>query len=1038
MEKSEQFLQLEQWVSNIRDELNKLQENVTLSESEKRSEADKIGDKIDAQKAEIQKRIDELGSKTDNDSILEKEKTQELLNTLDSLANLKLSIINSPSTTITLTNPVNVEWEKWFFWKAWDWIWTQWWDVWDKEKWQTEWWVNLLRTVWFVATWVWAVALIAKWVKKLFWKDKKKEDDEEDDEDEEEQEEWWKKSKKKKKSFWKRPFWKFIKGTAITWWIVWWVYAIWKFFGWWWKEWATWRDRDKDKFWSYENEIVNNPDNKEKFENYEALWDKVDTVYESIFDRELKSWYEDEQTMNRIAEEQSKREKHYKWIVPYCLDNQFKSVEWILWQNSSFLTALHWWVDAMIWFIKNAWTWFLKIFAESYLEFLPSRAPFKGLAWSLSERVDRWRIENKQVEQEMQYFFRQSIRVQTYLFEKKDQLVDKLVKEAAQTYWKSEKEIKEDEELFKKYIETNSQYQAFINQPTYNAVHVLNQNNLFDWNIGNELKDHVAEIDKERDKILWSKSWEKDILEVINDKKNSNQELSEDDNKKLWNACNWILKSVDEDILPAVEESAWNIYWDLFRCGDANLREYLNKSWLDKVFESYKQIMLQKKSELAEWKLSNDKKIELAETVNAMLALKKEVQLWKFTIERDYDEYWNLIYRIPWFLCWSVKNLYKWVTKLIGGEWWAWLAYIWSAWLWTGVIITAAWVVRWLTAWKRWLAKAGAVITTLPVSVPTMIIHKWVKYIKPIRIAEAKLKYPFKYSWKEGAEKLLRNLSDGFISLEDAWSVVERHTVWWIVDKDVEKVWKDAFRVNDVSKGDDFKKIVFDSFVRKYSWWMDGYLQSLKSDDALYKSLMENFDASKDIRRAIANQTNPNGLRRIVDNVVVVPEAVRMSRHYRALMNDLDIAERSVLEAISAGWDEVKLSTEVDNLIEFRKVLWNMTPKELEQSAELLAAFKWEKGTIWNAIEQLTLLKKLKWKAVVGENLDEILKTMDFRKLRKLKWWKISWVTDEAIEWLAKAFETIKKSKIQKLFDNIWSAIRRAIKTFIKYLSKAT
>jgi hypothetical protein len=43
-------------------------------------------------------------------------------------------------------------------------------------------------------------------------------------------------------------------------------------------------------------------------------------------------------------------------------------------------------------------------------------------------------MKNENAEKEMQYFFRQSIRVQTYFFQKKDQLVKKLVKESSQTY----------------------------------------------------------------------------------------------------------------------------------------------------------------------------------------------------------------------------------------------------------------------------------------------------------------------------------------------------------------------------------------------------------------------------------------------------------------------------------------------------------------------------------------------------------------------------------------------------------------------------
>jgi hypothetical protein len=45
------------------------------------------------------------------------------------------------------------------------------------------------------------------------------------------------------------------------------------------------------------------------------------------------------------------------------------------------------------------------------------------------------------------------------------------------------------------------------------------------------------------------------------------------------------------------------------------------------MFESYKQILLENKQKLASGQLTNEKKIELAETINSMLALKKEVEL---------------------------------------------------------------------------------------------------------------------------------------------------------------------------------------------------------------------------------------------------------------------------------------------------------------------------------------------------------------------------------------------------------------------------
>jgi hypothetical protein len=80
------------------------------------------------------------------------------LNSFSEIMNLYTSILSH-----TENEEEDVEAEKWFFWKAWDWIWEQWSDVWSGDKRKQQPWKNLLRTAWFVATWVWAVALAYKW-----------------------------------------------------------------------------------------------------------------------------------------------------------------------------------------------------------------------------------------------------------------------------------------------------------------------------------------------------------------------------------------------------------------------------------------------------------------------------------------------------------------------------------------------------------------------------------------------------------------------------------------------------------------------------------------------------------------------------------------------------------------------------------------------------------------------------------------------------------------------------------------------------------
>ena len=129
--------------------------------------------------------------------------------------------------------------EKSWLGKSWDWTKEQWQDVWDKEKWSNEAWLNVLRTAWFVATGVWAAALIYKWFKKLFGSD-------EEEVEEEEVEEKPKKKKKKKHdddndgemSWWK----KFLIGAWVTvWTVVGWVEVY--------KHWNKISSRVKEKLW---------------------------------------------------------------------------------------------------------------------------------------------------------------------------------------------------------------------------------------------------------------------------------------------------------------------------------------------------------------------------------------------------------------------------------------------------------------------------------------------------------------------------------------------------------------------------------------------------------------------------------------------------------------------------------------------------------------------------------------------------------------------------------------------------------------------
>jgi len=195
-------------VQKIQEDLAKVKETV-LSEAKRKEKIEEIKRRAEETKKELEKNINTLKDKA-------KDEAKTILNSLNEIINFKLSIWDAASWNPswgTVSSNWNVE--KWFFDKAKDWIWDQWSNIWDEKKWKEEWWKNALRTAWFVVTWVWAVALVCKWVKSLwnwaFWKDK--------DEDKEKSEKKDDDKKKEKKWFWNKWYWKAIKYSVIWTWI---------------------------------------------------------------------------------------------------------------------------------------------------------------------------------------------------------------------------------------------------------------------------------------------------------------------------------------------------------------------------------------------------------------------------------------------------------------------------------------------------------------------------------------------------------------------------------------------------------------------------------------------------------------------------------------------------------------------------------------------------------------------------------------------------------------------------------------------------
>ena len=177
-----------------------------------------------------------------------------------------------------------------------------------------------------------------------------------------------------------------------------------------------------------------------------------------------------------------------------------------------------------------------------------------------------------------------------------------------------------------------------------------------------------------------------------------------------------------------------------------------------------------------------------------------------------------------------------------------------------------------------------------------------------------------------------------------------------------------------------------------------------------------------------------------IDNMIEakLAEKLKNNAHYKKIIDDLNLEE----SRIRARGESIAGKNQLDNISDFKKALTAMDDAELERTAVLLWEFKkW--WNVWDAISQLTVLRKLEGKIIdtvddagnpIKKSIDDIIKNLDIKNLKKCKW---LWISDEALDSLVETFEAIHKIHIQK---SIWSAdeILQTVKVLFKLVAKAT
>lgn len=260
MENAENIKKLKDELNNIISSLKTLKDNIYLSTFEKEDKAKTLLKQAEDIKIKIHSKLDMLKNNTDEKAELAKKNAEELLKEYDQVINLYNSILNSQnikSTEQNLQTSTIKTWqttkkEKTIFAKLWDWIWNQWNNIQNKEKRKKEPWKNLLRTTWFITTWVWAITLLWKWFKSI-WNHIFSNKDKNVDEYNEKKDNWYIQDK------W---YWKLLKWISITALAGWWIYLLDKRLNLWWNSKSS--TNGKEEKTQTETKIESTNKNEEK------------------------------------------------------------------------------------------------------------------------------------------------------------------------------------------------------------------------------------------------------------------------------------------------------------------------------------------------------------------------------------------------------------------------------------------------------------------------------------------------------------------------------------------------------------------------------------------------------------------------------------------------------------------------------------------------------------------------------------------------------------------------------------------------------
>ena len=373
-----------------------------------------------------------------------------------------------------------------------------------------------------------------------------------------------------------------------------------------------------------------------------------------------------------------------------------------------------------------------------------------------------------------------------------------------------------DSEWFEKNIESDGDYQNFMQWKITHAIDVMDKESIFNDKLSEETTNIKESVDSLRASILNEKDW-KDTLDRLKENKWS---LSEENYKEWLETADKVWNDIEDYF-----EKDWTYmyFWSahtLINSNEKNIQEFLENSWLKTVKDGIKQKFLEYKIKFKDKTITPDEIDEYNTLVNSYFAMKKEVMVASTTIM---TMKWNNASIVDRALnTWSaiLVDFYN-HTKKAWKELKDWN--YWDAWLyWTFPLIAAWYALRkygnppkvftisdWRTIYwvnKKLFAKQAKklwdillnynALAVVPSSSYKLAWNLMRRTSHIARLPEWMLLH-WRYNIEHGDELLFQDVVE--------WRI------WWIKAENIMRIWKDKRKIGKWCRS-------LEEFIQKMSW----------------------------------------------------------------------------------------------------------------------------------------------------------------------------------------------------------------------------